>query len=125
MIAEGQAEPWEAVTVPPNPPNTGMHSCLPEDVIANYNRATRYSQRAGMTCFAYLFWGAEYWLLRHASGDTRYPDAFARILGEQAIANRPTCTRLGRQPAPDVARLTEMAARANGAPTTPPDVARK
>jgi hypothetical protein len=125
MIAEGQAEPWEAVTVPPSPPNTGMHSCLPEDVIANYNRATRYSQRAGMTCFAYLFWGAEYWLLRQASGDTRYLDAFARILGEQAIANRPSRTQLGRQPAPDVPRINEMAARTNGTPTTPPDVGRE
>lgn len=82
MIAEGQAEPWEAVTVPPNPEDAAMYSCLPEDVIGNYNRAMRYAQAAGVTCEAYLFWGAEYWLARQAGGDARYLDAFARILSE-------------------------------------------
>jgi beta-galactosidase GanA len=87
MITEGQAEPWEAVTVPPNPDNAGMYSCLPEDVIGNYNRAMRCSARAGVGCAAYLFWGAEYWLLRRAGGDSRYLDAFARVLTEHGRAH--------------------------------------
>jgi hypothetical protein len=32
--------------------------------------------------WAYLFWGAEYWLLRAQGGDPRYVDAFARVLSE-------------------------------------------
>jgi Beta-galactosidase len=82
IVTEGQAEPWEAVTVPPNPDNAAVYSCLPEDVIGNFNRAMRYSKQAGVTCAAYLFWGAEYWLLRKAGGDPRYLDAFARVLAE-------------------------------------------
>ena len=30
--------------------------------------------------WAYLFWGAEYWLLRQQHGDLSYLEAFARIL---------------------------------------------
>ena len=85
LIAEGQAEPWEAVTVPPSRPDSGMYSCLPEDVIGTYNRAAHYCLRAGVTCAAYLFWGAEYWLLRQASGDSRYLDAFARVLAARGL----------------------------------------
>jgi hypothetical protein len=29
---------------------------------------------------AYLFWGAEYWVLRQQQGDPRYLQAFARVL---------------------------------------------
>jgi hypothetical protein len=29
---------------------------------------------------AYIFWGAEYWILREQSGDPRYLQAVARIL---------------------------------------------
>jgi hypothetical protein len=83
MIAEGQAEPWEAVTNPPNPSGQGMYSCLPEQVIANYNTCMRSSQPATQL-YAYLFWGAEYWKLRERNGDTRYLQAFARIL-EHAV----------------------------------------
>ena len=32
MISEGQAEPWEAVTAPPNPHDRGMYSCMPEQL---------------------------------------------------------------------------------------------
>ena len=56
MIAEGQAEPWEAITAPPDPPDGGMYSCLPGGVIENYNRAALYSHRAGLSCSAYLSW---------------------------------------------------------------------
>ena len=35
---------------------------------------------AGVTLDAYLFWGAEYWMLREQSGDASYMQAFARIL---------------------------------------------
>ncbi len=54
MIAEGQAEPWEAVTTPPNPPGQGMYSCLPEQVILNYNTCMRWSPKEA-PLYAYLF----------------------------------------------------------------------
>jgi hypothetical protein len=76
MVAEGQAEPWETVTTPPNPADRGMYSCLPEHVIENYNQAVRWDHRS----WAYLFWGAEYWLRRQKDGDGRYLDAFRRVL---------------------------------------------
>jgi hypothetical protein len=80
MITEGQAEPWEAVTTPPNPHGQGMSSCLPEHVITNYNRWMDWSRQADVALEAYLFWGAEYWVLRELSGDPSYMQAFARIL---------------------------------------------
>jgi hypothetical protein len=80
MVTEGQAEPWEAVTTPPNPQAQGMYSCLPNQVIANYNQWMRWSRQADFALDAYLFWGAEYWVLRAQSGDASYLGAFARIL---------------------------------------------
>jgi len=82
MVAEGQAEPWETVTNPPNPDNEGMRSCLPEHVIENYNQCMGWNYGAPVRISAYLFWGAEYWLLRHRDGDPRYLNAFARVLDE-------------------------------------------
>src|SRR5258707_666023 len=82
LITEGQAEPWETITIPPNPANQGMSSCLPEQVIANYNTCMRWS-RSEAPLYAYLFWGAEYWMLRQQCADPSYLRAFARIL-EQA-----------------------------------------
>ena len=82
MITEIQAEPWEAVTVPPSPGQYGMYSCLPEQLIASYNRCVRWSGRTPPE--AYLFWGAEYWLLRAREGDPTYLNAFSRILTESA-----------------------------------------
>lgn len=79
MIAEGQAEPWEVVTIPPNPSGRGMYSCLPEQVITNYNACMRWSQPE-FPLYAYLFWGAEYWMLRKHCADPSYIQAFARIL---------------------------------------------
>jgi hypothetical protein len=79
MVSEGQAEPWEAVTVPPNPLRQVSHSCPPEDLIRNYNAAIAWSV-PGQPLYAYLFWGAEYWLLRDRAGDPTYLQAFARIL---------------------------------------------
>ena len=76
MVTEGQAEPWEAVTTPPNPAHGAMASCLPEHVIENYNGCMRWSRPLE----AYLFWGAEYWLARERSGDPSYLAAFARVL---------------------------------------------
>jgi hypothetical protein len=78
MIAEGQAEPWEAVTTPPDPRARAMYSCLPEHVIANYNDCVALT---GL--WAYLFWGAEYWVLRERHGDPGYLRAFGRVV-EQA-----------------------------------------
>ncbi len=80
MIVEGQAEPWEAVTTPPSPQDRAMYSCLPEHVIENYGRCMRWNAQAGGVLDAYLFWGAEYWVLRQQQGDPRYLRAFARIM---------------------------------------------
>jgi hypothetical protein len=79
MIAEGQAEPWETVTTPPNPDRQGMYSCLPEHVITNYNTCMRWPRQEA-SLYAYLFWGAEYWMLRKQCADSSYLQAFARIL---------------------------------------------
>ena len=81
MVSEGQAEPWEAVTLPPNPERHVMYSCRPADVIRNYN-ATMGWGAGGQALDAYLFWGAEYWILRSKSGDPSYLLAFQRILDE-------------------------------------------
>jgi hypothetical protein len=80
MISEGQAEPWEAVTVPPNPIGRAMYSCTPELVIENYNRCMSWAREENFPLDAYIFWGAEYWVLRKRSGDSSYLDAAARIL---------------------------------------------
>ena len=80
MIAEGQAEPWEAVTTPPSPGGRAMYSCRPEDLIRNYNQAMRWADGPAFVVDAYLFWGAEYWLLRDRGGDPSYLRAFARVL---------------------------------------------
>ncbi len=83
LVSEGQAEPWEAVTTPPNPANQGMVSCLPEHMISNYNTCLDRDTGQTGSLYAYLFWGAEYWMLRKQGGDASYLGAFARIL-EQA-----------------------------------------
>jgi hypothetical protein len=80
MISEIQAEPWEAVTTPPSPAGRAMYSCLPEDLIGNYTQCTQWSKRRGFVMDGYLFWGAEYWLLRERQGDPSYLHAFARVL---------------------------------------------
>ncbi len=80
MVTEGQAEPWEAVTTPPNPAERVMYSCPPERVIENYSRCMGWARRSGTPLQAYLFWGAEYWLARKRDGDPRYLDAVRRIL---------------------------------------------
>jgi hypothetical protein len=81
MVSEGQAEPWETSTTPPSPAQQeGAFSCMPEDLIRNYNRCLRWS-RPEAPLYAYLFWGAEYWILRKEQNqDPRYLQAFARIL---------------------------------------------
>lgn len=80
LIAEGQAEPWEAVTTPPDPRGRAMYSCPPEQLIKTYNHCMRGFREAGTEPWAYLFWGAEYWLLRRQHGDPSYLQAFTRIL---------------------------------------------
>lgn len=82
LVSEGQAEPWEAVTTPPAPSGRHMRSCRAEDVIENYNRFLRRALQARLRLDAYLFWGAEYWLLRERSGDPSYLMAFDRVIGE-------------------------------------------
>ena len=82
MVCEGQAEPWEAVTRPPSEPGRGMYSCPPEQVIGVYNQCIRWNNGAPLALSAYLFWGAEYWLLREREGDPSYLNAFGRILNE-------------------------------------------
>jgi hypothetical protein len=39
----------------------------------------RWSQQEA-SLYAYLFWGAEYWMLRKQCADPSYLQAFARIL---------------------------------------------
>ena len=80
MVAEGQAEPWETVTTPPSLPGRGMFSCLPEHVVENYNSAMQLGRCVPSGLWAYLFWGAEYWLLRQRQGDDSYLRAFSRVL---------------------------------------------
>jgi len=80
IISEGQAEPWEAVTVPPNPAAHTPYSCPPEMLIDNYNQCVRHARRAQFSLDAYLFWGAEYWMVRQRAGDTSYLQAFARVV---------------------------------------------
>ena len=60
-----------------------MYSCLPEQVVENYNECMSWARHGTFRLYAYLFWGAEYWVLRNHCGDARYIRAFARIL-EQA-----------------------------------------
>jgi hypothetical protein len=81
MITEGQAEPWEAVAVPPSPTGLVPYSCPPERVIDNYNACLRRAPGV-VTLEAYLFWGAEYWLLRKSARDDSYLRAFERLLEE-------------------------------------------
>jgi beta-galactosidase GanA len=81
LVTEGQAEPWEAVTVPANPLNQAMYSCLPEHVIINFNNCVDWFGEE-MPLHAYLFWGAEYWMLRKKSMDSSYVRAFERVLEE-------------------------------------------
>ena len=80
MIAEGQAEPWEAVTTPPSPAWPGHVQLPPEDLIRNYSQAMRWAEGKAFALDGYLFWGAEYWLLRDLRGDPAYLRAFARVL---------------------------------------------
>jgi hypothetical protein len=82
MISEGQAEPWEAVTTPPSPRGRVMASCPPERLIQNYNTCVTLARESGDALDAYLFWGAEYWLLRQQAGDESYLGAFRRILAK-------------------------------------------
>ena len=82
MVSEGQAEPWEAVTTPPSPGGAAMFTCPPERVIANYSQWMDWSRAAHTPLYAYLFWGAEYWLLRQRGGDSSYLQAAARVLSE-------------------------------------------
>jgi hypothetical protein len=79
LISEGQAEPWETVTTPPDPHSQAMYSCLPEQLISNYNTWQEVSEPPA-ALYAYLFWGAEYWMLRKQGLDSSYLQAFARIL---------------------------------------------
>lgn len=81
VVTECQAEPWEAVTVPPSPGSRAAASCPPERLIQNYNTCLRWAA-GGIDSF--LFWGAEYWVMRRLQGDPRYLDAFARVLAQPA-----------------------------------------
>ncbi|WP_037576944.1 hypothetical protein [Phaeacidiphilus oryzae] len=82
MVVEGQAEPWETVTRPPDPARGHPASCPPERLIANYNRCLGWARNAPVPLRAYLFWGAEYWLLRARQGDDSYLRAARRVLEE-------------------------------------------
>jgi hypothetical protein len=57
-----------------------MYSCRPEDLIRTWNECLRAGRMLPGGLWAYLFWGAEYWLLRRQQGDDSYLGAFARVL---------------------------------------------
>lgn len=78
MVSEGQAEPWERSTVPPDPQKYAPYSCTPQDLIENYNFWASCEECRPL--YAYLFWGADYWVLRKNNGDPQYLRAFARVL---------------------------------------------
>ena len=80
VVSEGQAEPWEAVTTPPDPRAAAMASCRPEHLITTYNQWLTPDALGKGRLYAYLFWGAEYWLQRRQSGDHSYLETFRRIL---------------------------------------------
>lgn len=80
MVTEGQAEPWESVTVPPSPDGRTPYSCSPERMLRSYRDWRRWAHRSGVELGGYLFWGAEYWVMRDRNGDPGYLDAFARVL---------------------------------------------
>lgn len=80
LVTEGQAEPWEQATNPPNRPGLVAASCPPERAIETYNLCLTSGRGAGAPLWAYLFWGAEYWLLRELSGDSTYMAALGRVL---------------------------------------------
>ena len=80
MVTEGQAEPWETSTTPPDLQRVAAYSCGPADVIENYNRLVRAARGQGVDLAAYLFWGAEYWLRRLRDGDPSYMGAVVRVL---------------------------------------------
>jgi hypothetical protein len=80
IVTESQAEPWESTTVPPDPRRGFSSSCTPAHVVETYNRCMTSLRRGGVTPEAYLFWGAEYWVMRARTGDRGYLDAFVRIL---------------------------------------------
>ena len=82
MVTEGQAEPWESVTIPPNPSGRVPASCPPERIIQNYHDWLGWADRTHTELSGYLFWGAEYWVMRDQHGDGSYLDAFARILDQ-------------------------------------------
>jgi hypothetical protein len=77
MVSEGQGEPWETVVKPPDPRAAAMFSCTPERMLETYNDCMGWAD-----LYAYLFWGAEYWLLREQSGDPSYLQAFGRVLSD-------------------------------------------
>ena len=66
---------------PPRPARPAGHVQLPpEDLIGNDSQAMRWTEGKAFVLDGYLFWGAEYWLLRDLRGDPSYLRAFARIL---------------------------------------------
>ena len=71
MIAEGQAEPWEAVATPARPRQArAMYSSMPLDMIRNFFLVIGSTEGKAFVLDGYLFWGAEYWLL-HDGAMTR------------------------------------------------------
>jgi hypothetical protein len=57
-----------------------MYSCRPEDLVGNHTQGMRWARGQRSVVEGYLFWGAEYWLLRERQGDPSYLRAFARVL---------------------------------------------
>ena len=80
MVSEGQAEPWEAVTIAAQSARPA-HVQLPAGAGHRATTTTAWAGRSRRRRLdAYLFWGAEYWLLRQRTGDASYLRAFERVL---------------------------------------------
>ena len=116
MVAEGQAEPWETMTTPPNPKLRTMYSCPPDHLVSNYNAAIGWSRRDD-PIYAYLFWGAEYWLLRDrpATQATSRPSLEYWTKRDPIAQARRRPTRSGRRP---WRRLTRLEAGRSPGPIT-------
>ena len=85
MVTEGQAEPWETVTTPASLPGP-RHVQLPARARhRQLQRAVSGSARLPTELWAFLFWGAEYWLKRRDQGDDRYLAAFSRVLAGRLV----------------------------------------
>ena len=61
-------------------PRHAAHAGERADALTDTTDLVIWARRTGVHLDGYLFWGAEYWLLRQREGDPSYLKAFTRIL---------------------------------------------